>query len=93
MHTADTEEPVVTEEDRAWLRRLEETRAARRRAAAAAETENNPYKDLSDEQLAKMLQDLDKERNELMNKVLNEARRSREQICRMLEQVRARSKQ
>lgn len=84
---------MVTEEDRAWLRRLEETRAARRRAAAAAETENNPYKDLSDEQLAKMLQDLDKERNELMNKVLNEARRSREQICRMLEQVRARSKQ
>lgn len=83
---------MVTEEDRAWLRRLEETRAARRRAAAA-ETENNPYKDLSDEQLAKMLQDLDKERNELMNKVLNEARRSREQICRMLEQVRARSKQ
>ena len=83
----------MTEEDREWLRRLADARAARRRAAAAAEAQDNPYRDVSDAQLERMVQDLDKERNELMNKVLAEARRSREQICRMLEQLRARSKQ
>lgn len=83
----------MTEEDREWLRKLEETRAARRRAAAEAEAQDNPYRDLSDEQLERMLQDLDKERNELLNKALNELRRGREQICRMQEQLRAQSKQ
>lgn len=83
----------MTEEDREWLRRLEDARAARRRAAAEAAAQDNPYRDVSDAQLERMVQDLDKERNELMNKVLAEARRSREQICRMLEQLRARSKQ
>ena len=83
----------MTEEDREWLRRLADARAARRRAAAEAAAQDNPYRDVSDAQLERMVQDLDKERNELMNKVLAEARRSREQICRMLEQLRARSKQ
>lgn len=93
-HTADTDEPEVAEEDREWLERLAATRAERRRAAEEEEAaQDSALRALSDEQLEAMLQELDKERNERMNKVMNEYRRGKDQINRLREQVRARSKQ
>ena len=84
-------------EDLEWLhdfaKKREERLAAAAAAAAAAGQAERPYKDWPKEQVQKAIADLERERNEQMNKTLNEHKRSREQINVLIQQLRAKQQQ
>ena len=82
----------LSNEDLEWLhefgKKREERLEAAAKAAAAGLTER-PYKDWTKEQIQKAIADLERERNEQMNKVLNEHKRAKEQISFLIQQLRA----
>ena len=86
----------LSSEDLEWLRDFGKKRDERLKAAAkaaAADEKERPYKEWPKEQIQKAITDLEKERNEQMNKVLNEHKRSKEQISFLIQQIRAKQQQ
>ena len=77
----------LSKEDIAWLQEFERKRAER--LAQAAATPERPYKDWSTDKLKAAVAEFERERNEQMNKVLNEHKRSKEQISILIQQIRA----
>jgi len=96
MVVNDSPSEGLSGEDLEWLHDFEkkrEERLAAAAAAAAAGQAERPYKDWTKEQVQKAIADLERDRNEQMNKVLNEHKRSKEQISILIQQLRARQQQ
>jgi len=83
----DDDKDELSKEDIAWLQEFERKRAERR--AEAAGMKERPYKDWSTDKLKAAVAEFERERNEQMNKVLNEHKRSKEQISFLIQQIRA----
>jgi len=80
----------LTDEDKEWLKQFQKDRAERH---ATVSSDDRPYRSWTAEQLKSAVAELEKERNEQMNKVLNEHKRSKEQISVLIQQIKAKQQQ